>query len=343
AGLARLAREHRVSLFMVLHAALATVLGRAGAGDDIPIGAPVAGRSGEASEDLVGFFVNMLVLRTDLTGDPSFRELLARVRDTDLDAFAHQEVPFEQVVEELGPHRWPGRHPLVDVVLALQSNARAELVLPDGPAEAIVLRPGAARFELLVDVTDDYHPGGRPAGLTVTFEYQAGVFDDAVPVWLADALPAVLDAVLRDPGEHIAALAGLPELPPGWRPAATRPPAAPAGPGEPVRSAYVAPRTDLERRLAVIWARALGVDRVGVHDDFFALGGNSLRAVRTAARIATTERLLVTGAQIIATPTVAELAAAVAEAPAAVRPPIPRVPRAARPASTPASTGGVGH
>jgi amino acid adenylation domain-containing protein len=330
ARLVRLARRQRASLFMVLHAALASVLCRAGAGTDIAVGAPAAGRVAESTDDLVGFFVNMLVLRTDLAGDPTFREVLARVRDTDLDAFAHQDVPFELVVDELGPDRSRGHHPLVDVVLALQNNARAELAIPGVRTEVVVMRPGAPRFELLVDVTDDYGADGTPAGVSVTFEYPAEVFAPAVPQWLADALLAVLDAATRDPDTRIAALDSLPALPPEWRPGAAPDPPAP----DPPPGGYLAPRTEVERRLAAVWADALGVDRVGVHDNFFALGGNSLRAVRVAARIATTERLPVTAAQILATPTIAELTLAVAAAPAADRPRIPRVPRVARPGST---------
>ncbi|MET8232768.1 amino acid adenylation domain-containing protein [Micromonospora sp. NPDC005298] len=323
ARLVELGRRHRATLFMVLHTALAVVLRRAGAGDDIAVGAPIAGRT-VAPTDAVGFFVNMLALRTDLSDEPTLAELLTRIREVDVEAFAHQDVPFEQVVADLNPPRSPGRHPLVDVVLVLQNNVRTSLAVDGVPSGAEVIRTGAARFELLVDVTDDYGPDRTPAGIAVTVEYQAEVFDHAVMQWLADALLRVLDVMVEAPQTRLTDLDARLALPAGAD-AAAPPPRRPSG-----RPVHVAPRTELERRLAALWADALGVERVGAHDNFFDLGGNSLRAVRVAARLATVERLPVTASHIFAAPTVAELARALTDAPTVATTPIPRLPRIPR-------------
>jgi nonribosomal peptide synthetase DhbF len=322
-----LARERRTTLFMVLHAGLAVVLDRMGAGTDVAVGTPVAGRGGAPVDDLVGFFVNMVVLRADLSGDPAVRDLLARVRETDLDALGHQDVPFEWVVREHNPDRTSGRRPLLEVVLALQNNMQAELSFPGVESRAEVLRTGEARFELLVDATDEYAPNGAPQGIALTVEYQVEVFEAPVMEWLADAFTGVLDAMAETPNARIGSLtAKLPQPP--WDEAATaafRPLPRPSA-----ESGFAAPRTDLEQRLAAVWADVLGLDRVGVHDNFFVLGGDSLEAVRTAARIVTAERLPATAAGIFAAPTVAELAVALADPAARAVAPIPRASRVPR-------------
>ncbi|GAA0585762.1 amino acid adenylation domain-containing protein [Streptomyces crystallinus] len=205
-ALLRLADESGASLFMVLQSALAALLTRWGAGTDIPVGTPVAGRADEALDDLIGLMANSLVLRTDTSGDPEFRELLERVKDFDLAAYDHQDLPFDRLVEELNPPRTPARHPLFQVMLALQNNSEAVLRLG---ADEVPLRPsatGTAKFDLFVDVVERRGQDGSGDGLVCHVEYAADLFDHATVESAARALHAVLAAVADDPGVRLGAL-----------------------------------------------------------------------------------------------------------------------------------------
>ncbi|GAB3467271.1 non-ribosomal peptide synthetase [Actinophytocola sediminis] len=202
--LTRLARQHGASVFMVLHAALALLLSRLGAGTDIPIGTSVAGRDDETLDDLVGFFVNTLVLRTDLAGDPTFRELLARARDTDLDAYAHQDLPFERLVEALNPDRQVGRPPLFQVMLAFDNNADGVLDLPGVQVEFAPAGTPSATFDLSFSI------GEVPAGgLTGTLDYSAEMFDRETAEGLVTRLVGVLAQVTADPDLPVSRVAVL--------------------------------------------------------------------------------------------------------------------------------------
>ncbi len=202
-ALAGVARAHDVSLFMVVEAALATLLGRLGAGTDVAIGVPVAGRTDEALDALVGFFVNTLVLRNDLSGDPTFDELVERVKSTALDAYAHQDVPFERVVEEVSPERSLTRHPLFQVMLAFQNNDPADLALPglDVSVDASA-GPAGAKFDLSVDLGEVESPDGRTT-IAGAVEYDPGLFDADTVRDLVVRLERVLAAVAADPGARI--------------------------------------------------------------------------------------------------------------------------------------------
>ncbi len=204
AGLVRLARQHGASLFMTLQAAIAALFTRLGAGTDIPIGSPIAGRTDDALNDLVGFFVNTLVLRTDTSGDPGFAELLGRVAHGDLAAYANQNVPFERLVEVLNPPRSLARHPLFQVMLAMQNNVEADLALPGMRAEPVRVRADAAKFDLDFDVRERFTPDRAPDGVHVRVVYRVDLFDRATVERLMRRLVRLLEAVVADPAVSIA-------------------------------------------------------------------------------------------------------------------------------------------
>uniref|UniRef100_UPI003F49AF2B amino acid adenylation domain-containing protein n=1 Tax=Nocardia suismassiliense TaxID=2077092 RepID=UPI003F49AF2B len=199
-GLVELARERQVTLFMVLQAGLAVLLSRSGAGTDIPIGVPVAGRSGdEGLHQLVGFFVNTLVLRADLSGDPSFEELLGRIRDQDLVAYAHQDVPFERLVEALNPVRSTAYHPLFQVMLASDEDTNREWEVPGLQSTGLSLAGHSSRFDLSLTYESRREPDGTPGGIRVALEYAAELFDHSTVEALAGRLVSLLGKFTADP------------------------------------------------------------------------------------------------------------------------------------------------
>ncbi|QIS22154.1 non-ribosomal peptide synthase/polyketide synthase [Nocardia terpenica] len=205
--LLRVAREHDATVFMMVNALVAVLLCRMGSGDDVPVGAALAGRGDEALDDLVGFFVNTVVLRTDLSGDPTFEQVLGRVRETHFRAHAHADVPFERVVDAVAGERSTARHPLFQVMLVLQNNAQAALALP-GAAPSVEpvgqVQPGVAKFDLTFTVTELGGAGETPAGLAGGIEYATDLFDHATVVALAARFVRLLEAVVADPRVPIA-------------------------------------------------------------------------------------------------------------------------------------------
>ncbi|MFD4404682.1 amino acid adenylation domain-containing protein [Nocardia sp. NPDC058499] len=203
AGLDTIARTHNTTLFMVFHAALAATLGRLAATDDIAIGTPYAGRGEPELDDLVGMFVNTLVLRTRLTGRMTFTDLLDHVRDTDLAAFGHADVPFERLVQELNPVRSHAHHPLFQVMLAFQNQTGTEFELPGLTATAVEADTATSLFDLQITVSDTYDPTGAPTGITGGLTYATDLFDPATATALADRLHRMLRALAADPTQHI--------------------------------------------------------------------------------------------------------------------------------------------
>jgi amino acid adenylation domain-containing protein len=195
-----LARRESVTPYMFLLAVFKTLLGRYTRQDDIVIGTPVANRNRTELEPLVGFFVNTLVLRTDLSGDPTFRELLGRVREVTLGAFAHQDVPFEMLVEELQPERDTSRTPLFQVMFSLQNTPLPPLRMGDLEISLLDDETEVSPFDLSFDVTE------RADGLLCTLEYNTDLFGGATIRRMLKHFAVLLDAAVTDPSASLHAL-----------------------------------------------------------------------------------------------------------------------------------------
>jgi amino acid adenylation domain-containing protein len=191
-ALKQLAQQESATLFMVLLAGFQTLLARYTGVFDVVVGVPIANRTRPELEGLIGFFVNTLVLRTDLCRNPSFRELLARVRESSLEAFAHQDLPFEKLVEELQPARSLNHNPLFQVMMVLQ-NAPGSSEAAAGMPSAWPAGTGTAKFDLTLFVTD------TPQGLSCALEYATDLFDRERIVRMAGHLEALLEAVAANP------------------------------------------------------------------------------------------------------------------------------------------------
>ena len=198
-GLTELARITRTTLFTILQTAIAVLLSRMGAGTDIVLGTPVAGRTDDALDPLIGFFVNTLALRTDLSGDPTFRELIGQSSEAVLCAFENQDVPFDRVVEELNPERRAGRHPLFQTMVALQNAEAAGLELPGLLVEQQRVRRGTAKFDLLFSLVEHFAADGAPEGMDCVVEYAEDRFEAETARMLGRSLIRLLDSGVATP------------------------------------------------------------------------------------------------------------------------------------------------
>jgi non-ribosomal peptide synthetase component F len=200
AELKALARRENVTLYMLLLGAFQVLLMRYSGQHDVVVGSPVAGRHRTELEGLIGYFVNTLVLRGDLSGSPSFVELLARVRQVCLDAYAHQDLPFDRLVAELSPERDLSRNPLYQVLFALQNMPASDLALGELRAQRLPLDSATAKFDLSLSLTE------HDAALGGVLEYSTQLFDAPTIERMARHYQRLLRAIAGHPEQSIARL-----------------------------------------------------------------------------------------------------------------------------------------
>jgi amino acid adenylation domain-containing protein len=199
-GLTELSRREGATLFATLLAAFHTLLGRYTGQEDIVVGSPIAGRTQAETEGLVGFFVNTLALRLDLSGDPTFRELLHRAREVTLGAYAHQDLPFEKLVEELQPERDLRRTPVFQVALAYQNFPSHKLELPGLTLHSEPAESGSAKFDLMLYMWQ------RADGLRAVLEYNTDLFDAGTIIRMLGHFQTLLESIALDPDRRLSEL-----------------------------------------------------------------------------------------------------------------------------------------
>jgi non-ribosomal peptide synthetase component F len=189
-----------MTLFMTLLAAFKALLYRYSTQDDIVVGSPIANRNRSEIEELIGFFANTLVLRTNLSGNPSFRDVLKRVREVTLGAYAHQDLPFEKLVAELQPDRNLGQTPLYQVWFVLQNAPMPTVELPSLTLSFSQIDTGAVRHDLKLDLTE------TPEGLQGFFEYKTDLFETSAIARMAGLYETLLTTVVQQPDIQLNAL-----------------------------------------------------------------------------------------------------------------------------------------
>ncbi|MDX6694354.1 MAG: hypothetical protein QOF02_1957 [Blastocatellia bacterium] len=199
-ALGKLSRREGVTLFMTLLAAFQALLHKYAGQEEIVVGMPIAGRNLPEIESLVGFFVNTLALRTDLSGDPTFSQLLQRVRETSLQAYAHQDVPFEMLVEELQPERSVGRTPLFQVLFALQNAPRGGLQLPGLRIDIMEVEDASTKFDMSFDLSE------HERGLQCRLRYNVDLFEAETIERMAGHFRRLLESACAAPEQRISAL-----------------------------------------------------------------------------------------------------------------------------------------
>jgi len=197
-------RAEGVTLFMTLLAGFQTLLSHITGQEDVVVGSPIANRTRSEIESLIGFFVNTLVMRSDLTGDPTFGQLVRRVRQVALGAFAHQDLPFEKLVEELHPQRDLSREPLFQVMFALQNAPLPKFEIPGQlTLSPFVVDNQTAKFDLTVFTWETAH------GVVGSVQYSTDLFDESTIAWIVDQFRKLLQRSVDNPHQRLSELSHL--------------------------------------------------------------------------------------------------------------------------------------
>ncbi|HEX6289371.1 MAG TPA: condensation domain-containing protein [Herpetosiphonaceae bacterium] len=319
ADLNALGQHEDATLFMVLLTGFMCLLARASGQSDVVVVSPIANRTHAAIKGLIGFFVNMLMLRADLGDNPPCIDALRRVRRVCLEGYAHQELPFDRIVEVLQPERGTSDQPLVQVVFVLQNNPSASVELPHLTLTPIEVASTSAKFDLTLTMTEEHNT------LRGIVEYSVDLFEAATIERFVQHFEALLQEVVREPSQRVLDLPILSSaeqaaLIQRWNSNRRTAPktivdrAAPPQPDQERRRGeqeFAAPGDELEAHVARIWETILDVRPIGVDDDFFALGGHSLAAMRLMAQIEQQFGLRLPVAALLRGATVATIATAI--------------------------------
>jgi len=306
-SLKEVSNREGVTFFMLALAALKVMLMRHSAQSDIFVGTLVAGRPRVELEPLIGLFVNPLVLRTDLAGNPTFPELLARVRETVVEALANQDVPFERVVECVQPKRDPSRHPVFQINFIYQRDFVRPLEVSGLTLTALPSVSPGAIYDLNFFMVE------RADGWRASCEYNTDLYEAATINRMLAQFQSLLRGIVADPSRRISEIPMLTaDDRESWMPA-TRAAIRRATVRELHRAAggsglFVAPRNEMEARLVKLWERVLGLKEISITSDFFDLGGHSLLAVSLLAQIERTFGRKVSLAMFLQSPTIQGLA-----------------------------------
>jgi amino acid adenylation domain-containing protein len=293
-----LARQESATLFMVLLSVFLILLQGYSGQSDIPVGTPIATRYRSELEDLIGLFLNTLVLRGDVRGNPTFIEVLRRTKETTLRAFAHQDLPFERLVQELQVQRDVSRTPLFQVMFVLNNMSVDRLTLEELDLVPQKIDTGVTAFDLILSFTEEKE------GLNGIINYNRDLFDQAIVAQMAQDYQGLLEQVMETPTSTVAELRIMSksELEREPQSLATR------EPKNPLSRELVSPRSELERAIAEIWREVLNLPSVTVHENFFDLGGTSLLLIRVHLRLQKTLGREFSVVDLFAHPTIAELA-----------------------------------